>query len=88
MLSIVKMGESIGNFLAKMGNKTKILIASLIMGVAITISEPDLIVLASEVPSIPSYLLIFLVAFGIGIFLMIGVFRIIKKKSYQKIIIY
>ena len=43
-------------------------------------------VLASEVPSIPSYLLIFLVAFGIGIFLSIGVYHIIKKKSYRSIV--
>ena len=85
-LSIVKMGESIGNFLAKKGNKILIVISSLIMGVVITISEPDLIVLASEIPSIPSYLLIFLVAFGLGIFLSIGVYRIIKKKSYRKIV--
>ncbi len=85
-ISIVKIGESIGNFLAKKGKKVLILVSSLIMGIVITISEPDLMVLASEVPAIPSFLLIFLVALGIGIFLSIGVYRIIEGKSYQKIV--
>ena len=85
-ISIVKIGESIGNFLAKKGSIKLAIISSLIMGIVITISEPDLMVLASEVPSIPSYLLIFLVAFGIGIFLSIGVYHIIKKKSYRSIV--
>ena len=85
-ISIVKIGESIGNFLVKKGKQKIILIASLIMGIVITISEPDLMVLASEIPMIPSYLMIFLVSLGIGIFLSVGVYRIIKRKSYQKII--
>ena len=85
-MSIVLMGESIGNFLAKKGKVFLIIIFSLVMGIVITISEPDLMVLASEIPSIPSYLMIFLVAFGIGIFLSLGVYRIIKKFSYRSII--
>ncbi len=85
-ISIVKIGESIGNFLAKKGNKILIIVASLIMGIVITISEPDLMVLSSEVPMIPSFLMIFLVAFGIGLFLSLGVYRIIHRKSYRMII--
>ena len=85
-MSIVLMGESIGNFLAKKGKIKLILIFSLVMGIVITISEPDLMVLASEIPSIPSFLMIFLVALGIGIFLAIAVYRIIKKFSYRPII--
>lgn len=85
-ISIVKIGESIGNFLAKKGNKTLIIIASLIMGIVITISEPDLMVLSSEIPMIPSFLMIFLVALGIGLFLSFGVYRIINRKSYRMII--
>ena len=85
-ISIVRIGESIGNFLAKKGNKALIIVASLIMGIVITISEPDLIVLSSEVPMIPSFLMIFLVALGIGIFLAIGVYRIINRKSYRAVI--
>jgi len=85
-MSIVKIGESIGNFLVKKGKILLIVIFSLIMGIVITISEPDLMVLASEIPTIPSYLMIFLVAFGIGIYLSLGVYRIIKKFSYRGII--
>lgn len=85
-ISIVLIGESIGNFLVKKRNKILIIFASLLMGIVITISEPDLIVLSSQVPSIPSYLMIMLVALGIGIFLSLGVYRIIKKVSYRKMV--
>ena len=85
-LSIVLIGESIGDFLAKKGNKLLVIGATLIMGIIITISEPDLIVLSSEVPSIPSILMILLVALGIGLCLSIGVFRIIKRFSYRQMI--
>ena len=85
-MSIVSIGESIGNFLAKRGKKILIVVFSLVMGIVITISEPDLMVLASEIPTIPSFLMIFLVAFGIGLFLAIGVYRIIRKFSYRSII--
>ena len=87
-ISIVRIGESIGNFLAKKGKKLLIIIASLVMGIVITVSEPDLMVLSSEIPMIPSFLMIFLVALGIGIFLSIGVYRIINRKSYRTIITY
>lgn len=84
-ISIVEIGKSIGNFLVKKGKIFLTLIVTLIMGIVITMSEPDLMVLASELPSIPNSLMIVLVSFGIGLFLMLGVFRIIKRKSYKKI---
>ena len=85
-LSMIHMGEKIGNLLVKKGNKNIILIASLIVGIVITISEPDLIVLASELSAIPNILLIGLVALGVGIYLLIGVFRILSKLSFKAIV--
>ena len=85
-ISMIMIGESIGNSLVKKENKLLILLASLILGIVITISEPDLMVLANELPSIPSYLIIVLVALGVGIFLLIGVFRIFKKISYRGVV--
>jgi hypothetical protein len=49
------------------------------MGFVITIAEPDLQVLARQVPSIPSITLIFTVAGGVGIFLAIAVLRILFR---------
>ena len=85
-MSMVKMGEKIGNLLVKKRRKWLILIASVIVGIVITISEPDLIVLANELTSIPNLLLISLVALGVGIYLLIGVYRILSKLSFRTIV--
>lgn len=85
-MSIFKIGEKIGDLLVRKRKKWLILVASVIVGVVITISEPDLIVLANELASIPNMLLIILVALGVGIFLLIGVYRILKNLSFRTII--
>ena len=85
-MSMIKIGEKIGDLLVRKRKKWLILIASVIVGVVITISEPDLIVLANELASIPNMLLIILVALGVGIFLLIGVYRILKNLSFRTII--
>ena len=85
-MSMIKIGEKIGDLLVKKRRKWLILVASLIVGIVITISEPDLIVLANELSSIPNMLLIILVAIGVGIFLLIGVYRILSKLSFRTIV--
>jgi hypothetical protein len=53
-------------------------VVSFVMGFIITIAEPDLQVLAKQVPSIePSYILIYTVAFGVGFFLVLAILRTI-----------
>ena len=47
-----------------------------ILGMLITIAEPDLQVLAEQVPAIPNKILILSVAAGVGLFLMIAQIRI------------
>ena len=47
------------------------------MGFAITISEPDLQVLAQQVPSIPNLTLILAVAIGVAIFLVFAILRML-----------
>ncbi len=85
-ISMISIGEKIGNLLVRKGKKAVVLIASLIVGIVITVAEPDLIVLASELTSIPDILFILLVALGVGIYLLIGVFRILSKLSFRTII--
>ena len=41
-----------------------------ILGFIVTISEPDLQVLAEQVPAVPNMVLVLSVAFGVGIFLV------------------
>ena len=85
-MSMVTIGERIGRLLVKKNKKIIMLVASLIVGIVITISEPDLIVLAGQLSSIPSVLLIGLVAFGVGTYLLIGVYRILSKLSFRTIV--
>lgn len=52
------------------------LLVCFILGMLITIAEPDLQVLAEQVPAIPNKILILSVAAGVGLFLMIAQIRI------------
>ncbi|MDR0663347.1 MAG: DUF1538 domain-containing protein [Spirochaetaceae bacterium] len=79
-MAMMPMGEGIGIQLTKTPNLVLIISVSFIMGLVITIAEPDLQVLAQQVPSInPSILLIITVGVGVGIFLVMAVLRILFK---------
>ena len=70
--------------------KTFLLLAlAFIMGVLITVAEPDLSVLASQVKNnINSTLLIVTVGIGVGVFLLISIVKILTKASLSFIIIF
>ena len=76
-MSMSQMGEKIGGSLVKTRKMPLIIISGFILGLLVTISEPDLQVLASQVSSIPSYVLIISVGIGVGIFLVLALLRII-----------
>lgn len=76
-MSMTPMGEKVG---AKMTQTKKvwfIVLLSFVLGVIITISEPDLQVLAGLVPSIPNHVLILAVAVGVGLFLVVAILRML-----------
>lgn len=76
-LSMTPMGERVGTIMTKSKNLALIVGISFIMGFVITVSEPDLQVLAQQVPSIPNLTLIFSVAAGVGTFLVIALLRML-----------
>ena len=78
-MAMMPMGEGIGIQLTKTSNIFVALVVSFAMGLVITIAEPDLQVLARQVPSIENYTLVFTVACGVGFFLLIAVLRILLK---------
>jgi len=78
-MAMMPMGEGIGIHLTKSSKLAIIIAVSFVMGVVITIAEPDLQVLARQVPSIPDFSLILTVAVGVGIFLVIAVLRPLLK---------
>ncbi len=76
-MSMTPMGEKVGARLTESRNVPLIVIVSFILGMIITISEPDLQVLANLVPSIPNAVLIIAVAIGVGIFLVSAILRML-----------
>ena len=73
------LGEGIGGELSKSGKIAVIIFISFVMGVLITIAEPDLQVLSNQVPSVPNSVLIWTVAVGVGLFLAVAVMRVVLK---------
>lgn len=76
-LSMTPMGERVGTIMTRSKKLLIIISISFIMGFIITISEPDLQVLAEQVPSIPNLTLILAVALGVGAFLVIALLRML-----------
>jgi hypothetical protein len=75
-MSMMPMGEGIGIQLTKTPKLMVALIISFIMGFIITIAEPDLQVLANQVPAFHPMVLILTIAFGVGFFLAVSILRI------------
>lgn len=84
--SMMEIGKTISSGLLKSRKVWIILLVSLIVGVVITVAEPDLKVLASQMTAIDSSTLILSVGLGVGIFLSIAAARIIYQISLKKII--
>lgn len=74
-ISMEPLGEGMGSTLAKIKNVKIPLIIAFVLGIIITIAEPDLTVLAEQVPSIPNLVLIIAVAVGVGLFLVVSMIR-------------
>lgn len=85
--SMMPMGEAVGADLIKTRKLALLIIVPLVMGLFITIAEPDLQVLATQVPSIPSMTLIVTVAVGVGLFLVVALVRILLQVKLQYILI-
>ncbi|MGM9971606.1 MAG: DUF1538 domain-containing protein [Anaeroplasmataceae bacterium] len=81
-LSMSPMGEKIGSGLIKSKKVKIILLVCFVMGVLITVAEPDLTVLSKLVKDVINpTLLIILVGVGVGLFLVIAVLKIIFKND-------
>ena len=78
-MSMTTLGEGIGAEMSKAKKMWIPIVFCFILGTIITISEPDLSVLAEQIPSIPNITLILSVAVGVGVFLTIAVLRIRLK---------
>lgn len=85
--SMTNIGERVGADIVKTKKLWFVIVVAFILGVIVTISEPDLVVLADQVPSVPSFVLIGAVGIGVGIFLVLALLRIIFKISLKWLLI-
>ena len=76
-LAMEPMGEQVGGRITRTRRLGIILSTGFLLGALITISEPDLQVLAGQVQSIPNNVLIFSVAGGVGLFLALALLRML-----------
>ena len=74
--SMTPIGNKIGTALTKTKKMPLILAVSFVLGVAITVAEPDLQMLAKTVPHIDSFLLLVTVGAGVGLFMAVCMLRI------------
>lgn len=86
-MSMIPMGETIGSALTKSRKLWLIVVSSFILGIVVTVAEPDLQVLTKQVPAVPDAVLIASVAFGVGIFLVLALLRILFQMNLAHLLI-
>ena len=86
-IAMTPMGEQIGSGLSKSGRFKTLLLICFIMGVFITIAEPDLSVLASQVKEvINSTALTVCIGVGVGLFLVLSILKIVFRVSLAQML--
>ncbi len=86
-MSMTPMGERVGAVITKSRRLPVVLGIGFLLGFLITISEPDLQVLANQVPSIPNRTLILSVAAGVGLFLVFAFLRMLLGIALPKLLV-
>lgn len=88
-LAMTPMGEHVGSGLTKSRKLLLLLSVCFVMGVLITVAEPDLSVLAEQVKNaVEPMLLIVTVGIGVGFFLLLAIVKVVWKKDLSTIIIF
>lgn len=86
-VSMELIGEGIGIEISKAKKPFIAVLVCFVLGVLITIAEPDLTVLAEQVPSIPNMVLILSVALGVGLFLAVAMVRASRNVALYKLLL-
>ena len=87
-MSMIPMGEGIGVELSRRKGLLLPVLAYFLLGVLTTAAEPDLQVLAGQVPAIDSRTLILTVSVGVGFFLVIAALRIRCKIPLRRLLMF
>ena len=74
---MIPLGQAVGSEITRSKKVWIIVGISFLIGIIITVAEPDLQVLANQVPAIQNRVIIWSVAVGVGVFLVIALLRIL-----------
>ncbi len=86
-LAMIPMGTHVGAGLSRQKKLSLLLIVCFVMGLLITIAEPDLQVLAKQVASVMNgTALIVTVGVGVGLFLIVAILRIVFQRRLAMIL--
>lgn len=86
-VAMTPIGERVGAAMTKSRKLWVVMSVGLLIGVIVTVSEPDLQVLASQVPGIPNAILVGAVALGVGVFLVFALLRILFRIPLNQMLI-
>ena len=89
--SMSDMGEQVGSSLVKTKKILIILLVAFIMGLLITIAEPDLSVLAGQIKGVFNgnpWILIISIALGVGLFLLLAVLKMLTKTNLSMMLLF
>ena len=86
-MSMMPMGEGIGVEISRSKGLGPVISIAFVLGALVTIAEPDLQVLATQVPAIPNMTLILTVAAGVGVFLVVAVLRILFRIPLSRLLL-
>ena len=86
-LAMTPMGSHVGAGLSRQRKLGLLLAVCFVLGMLITIAEPDLQVLAKQVSAVMNgTVLIYAVGIGVGAFLMVAILRIVFRKQLSNIL--
>jgi len=86
-LAMTPMGTYVGSGLSRQKKLGLLLAVCFVLGMLITIAEPDLQVLAKQVSVVMNgTVLIYAVGIGVGAFLMVAILRIVFRKALSNIL--
>lgn len=86
-MAMMPMGQELGARLTSERRLILLILATFVLGLLITIAEPDLQVLAGQVPGVPDDVLVWSVAIGVGLFLVLALLRIVFQLRLSYVLI-
>jgi nitrogen regulatory protein PII len=84
-LAMNPIGEHMSREVATSRTFTKVAVLSFLLGFLITVAEPDLLILGSQVQAasgdtLSSFVIVYMVSVGVGVMISLGIFRLLRDK--------